>query len=1029
MEIPKFLIDQISEGRVVIFLGSGSSCTAKNSLGITPPIGNGLSKLLSEKFLGGQYNNAPLNQVGELAISETSLFAVQDYIREIFEGFEPTSAHLTMATIKWFGIVTTNYDLLIEKSYELKTNKTAQKLQKFVEHGDRFEEKMRDHNSVPYLKLHGCITRISNEKCPLILSTDQYITYKKCRERIFGHFYNWASEMPIVFIGHSLQDMDIRTIILDLSSSLETRPRYYMVTPKSDDISNRFFESKKITTIIGTFEEFMDSLDKSISSPFRVLVKRNDNEFPICSKFKINNFTLSEECRQFLESEVDYVKTVVASETLKPTEFYKGYNPLWSAIENNFDAERSIKDKILAEHFLIEEAHVNKVEFILIKGHAGCGKSVLLQRLAWDASKEFDKICLYIKPTGKLRAGPIEELIQLIQEPIYLFIDGIANRTIEISRFVNQIGKSGKFINIIAAERINEWNIACEDIYDLVTCEYEVRYLSKNEIIKLIGLLKKHNSLGELAPLTDEERIKAFEVKAGRQLLVALHEATFGRAFEDIIEDEFNNIQPEEAKELYLTICTLYRLGVDVRAGLISRMHGIGFEDFQKRLFRPLETIIYSKYCTLTRDYVYQARHPHIAQIVFDRAFKDQVEKFDYYLKCFSLLNVDYQSDRKAFREMVHAKTLMNLFSNSELILEIYKIAATIADDEPLLWHQQAIFEMSRDCGNLSKAAEYLKMASGKLRDPHIVTHSLAELELKRYESAKNDLEKETFLTEAEKVSKNLMNNYPWEPFGYHTYLKANIEKLKMHLEKEQPDEILLEKLVKKIEQELNDGLQLFPDNHYLLQSDSELGLLLNDSDRAITSLEKAFEINPKNSLLAIRLHRIYHKSSNLQKAKKVLETALEHNSGEKRLHYAYSIFLFENGELASDHLEYHLKRSFSPGDKNYIAQILYGRTLFVNGRYQECETHFKPLRELRVDRKLRENLRYNLHDIFSGDIYNIQGNYCFIKRDGFRDTIFGHSMNSEYDKWRELAYGKHVRFKIGFTIRGPQAYEISTWD
>jgi hypothetical protein len=38
-----------------------------------------------------------------------------------------------------------------------------------------------------YLKLHGCITRTTNESCPLILTTDQYIESMKGRSRIFEH--------------------------------------------------------------------------------------------------------------------------------------------------------------------------------------------------------------------------------------------------------------------------------------------------------------------------------------------------------------------------------------------------------------------------------------------------------------------------------------------------------------------------------------------------------------------------------------------------------------------------------------------------------------------------------------------------------------------------------------------------------------------------------------------------------------------------------------------------------------------------
>jgi len=62
------------------------------------------------------------------------------------------------------------------------------------------------------------------------------------------------------------------------------------------------------------------------------------------------------------------------------------------------------------------------------------------------------------------------------------------------------------------------------------------------------------------------QRVQQFEEQAGRQLLVALHEATTGNPFEEILLDEFNEIQPLSARNLYLTVCVLNRLRVAVRA-------------------------------------------------------------------------------------------------------------------------------------------------------------------------------------------------------------------------------------------------------------------------------------------------------------------------------------------------------------------------------------------------------------------------------------------------------------------------------
>src|ERR1017187_8542419 len=189
-------------------------------------------------------------------------------------------------------------------------------------------------------------------------------------------------------------------------------------------------------------------------------------------------------------------------------------------------------------------------------------------------------------------------------------------------------------------------------VADYVTDEYEIGYLSAREIDQLVHLLEKHKALGYLEKIAPEERRNYLAERAGRQLLVALHEATLGKPFEEIIEDEFRNIFPQEARNLYLTICVLNRLGIPVRAGLISRTHGIPFSEFESRLFAPLEHVVRVTDDIISRDHLYSARHPYIAEMVFRQILRTVDERYDHYVRVIGSINIEYSTDRRAFRRM-----------------------------------------------------------------------------------------------------------------------------------------------------------------------------------------------------------------------------------------------------------------------------------------------------------------------------------------------------------------------------------------
>src|SRR5947209_3730552 len=166
MDIPSDLLNQVREGRVVLFLGAGASSGSGTNDGHRCPTTLELGRLLSDKFLGGYLRDGQLSQISEYAISEADLGRVQSLIRDTFQPLHPTEAHKLLPKFIWHGLVTTNYDMLIEEAYaEVKDH--LQQSRPMIEDRDRIDENLRDPRNVLLLKLHGCITRITNELCPL----------------------------------------------------------------------------------------------------------------------------------------------------------------------------------------------------------------------------------------------------------------------------------------------------------------------------------------------------------------------------------------------------------------------------------------------------------------------------------------------------------------------------------------------------------------------------------------------------------------------------------------------------------------------------------------------------------------------------------------------------------------------------------------------------------------------------------------------------------------------------------------------
>jgi len=800
-----------------------------------------------------------------------------------------------------------------------------------------------------------------------------------------------------------------------------------MVSRSFDPVQVRFWESKKITPLQGTFEEFMQSLDAVVGHETRGLaVVRPEVELSIEERFKSTNAVVSRGCRQFLENDVEYVKSINVGRTVDAGAFYKGMNPGWSAVEQGLDVRRQLGDTILAEHFLCPESeHSDRAEIIMIEAHAGAGKSVLLRRVAWDATRDYDCLCLYLKPYGVVNTAALQELIGLCDERIYLFIDDAADHLRDLLAIARSMGPEGRRLTVITAERINEWNVLGGPVATAVTVEHELKYLNLREIDKLLTLLEEHKALGTLGRLSMAERRRAFAEQAGRQLLVALHEATLGKPFEDIIVDEYNGITPPQAQSIYLTICVLNRLGVPVRAGIVARIHGVRFEEFKEKLFAPLEHVVEAEENPIIRDFSYRARHPHIAEIVFDRILCNPEDRFGAYDRCLKALNIDYKDDYNAFRQMVRGRSLIDVFPNHDLAVGVFDIALSVIGREPFLLHQMGIYEMNRPNGSFVVSRNLLSEASSKAPGDMNIRHSLAELSLKSADIARTPLERDRLLTKAAGIAAEVRSARADEVYGYHTGLKVGLARLKPLLEESEgiiTDEI--ETLGKHLERGLSEALQRFPGDSYIYEAESQLASVLSDSDRMVEALTDAFRANSRVSFIASRLAKCLIARGNIDGAREVFEKALESNRSDARLHYSLSKLLIRQGDASSDALLYHLRRSFTPGDTNYDAQLLYARQLYIAGNQQYREM-FAELKKARVGSNLKDKELYPLTGRFHGEVERVEAGHCFILKDGTRDWLFAHRGRIADAVWNKLTPGSRVSFGIAFSLRGVNAIDV----
>jgi len=1011
-------------------LGAGAARGARNDAGHEAPTGDALRDLLSDRFLGGRFRDNPLGWVAELAICETDLATVQDFIADLLRTLRPAGFHTLLPTFRWRGLVTTNYDLLTEAVYG-----SAQRVQDLVagiSDRDRIDEMCRAPNALALLKLHGCITRTHDPALPLILTADQYVTHRTGREYLFRTFENWVMEYPVVIIGHAGQDPDLRALLLEVAKQ-PMRPRFWLVRPGANDIERRYWESRQIGVLDGTFEDFLLTLDAKIPAGIRPVLKALTVDHPIRRRYSVAE-DISALVASFLSADVEYMHQAIAVPDGDAKAFYKGFDLAWYPIANGLDVRRRLTDTFLNDIVIrAEEDRPSAAELYLIKAEAGAGKSVFLRRLAWEAAAHADALCLYLREHGELRYEALREIHRVTGQRQFLFVDGGAENSTALAYVLGCARRDRLPLTVFVAERVNVWNMACERLVPFLTEAYELRYLSHEEIVELVDLLARHESLGpHLGGKTLAECTKEFEERAGRQLLVALHEATMGMPFEEILLHEYHQIEPDLARQLYLTVCVLNRLDVGVRAGLISRVHGIRFEEFKDKLFSPLEHVVQVRLNVGTQDYLYFARHQEIAQIVFQRVLETPEARYNEYVRIVRELNLAYSTDRIAFRGILRARALHELFPNYENVRALFDVAEEVGPREAFVYQQEANYERIRPNGNLLRAEQLVEHARElEPRDTSLI-HTLAELKRSRAEAATRPLERERYRNEARGLLRGLVNDPESGRYSRHSLVKLAIDDLRDTLDAGDSSDRQIDTAVRAVEEPLRRGLQQYPSDPFLLTAEADFSRLLNDHDRSYEAIRKAFEANRRDPYIGCRLARMLEERGDLAGARQTLYDALQANRGDQQLNYQYATMLRRLGVQDHGVLVYHYRRAFTKWDLNHEAQFWFARYSFGSldkDARAEGKEVFRHLREA----SLAHDVRVEVRDVagppgtprpFFGAIARLEVVHGFVAVDGTGEWVFLHKNHADPVAWGELRLGQRISLNIGFSFSGPVALD-----
>jgi hypothetical protein len=549
---------QFERGRPILFTGAGFSMAARNVARQGLPSGPGLRELLWPICFPGD----PLEKSSTLP--DLYDFAMRRAPGQLTELLSRTFTVSVEDLPEWYGHV---FSMPWQRAYTLNIDDLELAVaRKFTlprairsisfSAGESLEP--APFGTLESVHLNGVLDEAPTG---VTFSPIQYAQRLASPDPVFRRVAAELVSSPFIFIGSPLDEPTLWQSIEARRrkggrDQREFRPRSYLVSPSLPAAKRALLAEFNVVWLPMTAEEFSEVVLAQLSDAAAVgLAYIHASVLPGSAIRPIPS-----------------VAELAVHPDLK-NEYLLGNQPVWADIQSGRAVEREHDSEVWGQ---IERARGSDSSrgIILISGTSGSGKSTALMKAALRLSASGEEVG-WVDPEEDFTPRDIRSFSRQQRKPYALVIDDADVYGSQITPLLRELISADCPAIILIAIRSGRVDrfINSRILDDSMLVETTVPLLTDDDIEKLIDVLVRENRPGKLRGLPRSEQIALFREQSGRELLVAMIQATSGKKFSDKAIEEFLELSEEQARIYGLVaVSSSFRFGMTSQDILIGQM-------------------------------------------------------------------------------------------------------------------------------------------------------------------------------------------------------------------------------------------------------------------------------------------------------------------------------------------------------------------------------------------------------------------------------------------------------------------------
>lgn len=680
------MIEGIDPSKTVLFFGSGSSIPSG-----APSVSKVIDSVSRDFNIDAE--GYSLTEITSLAEEKRSRADLIRCLRKMFTKIHVTGALLNLPLYSWKNIYTTNYDRLIEQSYEKKDKPISVISSNYDFREQRYPE------ATKLYKLHGCIDKDISDgnSSRLIISEADYDNTSEYREALWDAFKHDLNGGCVVIVGYSLADHHIKDLVsraISINNKSFSPASINLVLYTKDEGRAALFERRGVKVSFGSVDDFFIELQKRNKPSSLVYTSTGD---PLDNKSILQPVTLR------IDDELRNIDKNASA-------MFQGWPATYSDIKAQLTFDRSITKEL--ESTLNSE----NILCVCLLGASGMGESTTARKTILRL-KDSGRHCWEHKGSHRLLYEEWRDVAKDLakrNENGILFVDDAHNHLFEINNLIDLLSADeNSHLNIILTSTRNHWHPRVKTPnFFLKGKEFVLKKLDDSEVEGLLALVESHSDLQPLVEnsfsgFSRTERKRRLIAKCESDTFVCLKNIFASEQFDDIVLREFAELEAN-LQEIYRLVSAMESAGVNVHRQLVIRLLGISSESVAASLVNLVDII--HEYTISEREGIYgwKGRHPVITDIVTKYKMTDEKEYYKLFETVIDNIIPTYDVEIRTIKQLCSFDSGISRFPDKHVRNKLLRKMISIVPGERVPRHR--LIRYLIDVNQLEKAETEIRL-------------------------------------------------------------------------------------------------------------------------------------------------------------------------------------------------------------------------------------------------------------------------------------------------------------------------------